>query len=185
VLLIGRLLEILSEPPRGAGPCPKWLVVLYHLANLAITVCYLLIPGIVLWYWRYRREGISPTKLWLVLAFLPVQALSRLVRVDGIAFPLVATLDVLAAAVTVNSVVWLRPKILHVLRLPSRDELHRLNNALQNKVYEVELLHMEERQRSAKLLAEVELLRRPAGPGWLREKHEALDRITAIIGGGR
>jgi hypothetical protein len=184
VPLIFRFLDTLSTPPRGAGPSSVWLAVLYHLANLVITVCYLAIPSIVLWYWRYRREGISPTALWMVLAFLPIQALSRLVRVDGIAFPLVATLDVVAAIVTVNSVIWLRPKILHILRLPSRDELHRLNNALQNKVLEVELLHMEERKRSASLLVEVELLRRPAGPGWLREKHEALDRITAIISKG-
>jgi methyl-accepting chemotaxis protein len=111
-----RLLDTLSMPPRGAGPSSVWLAVLYHLANLTITVCYLAIPGIVLYYWRYRREGISPRALWMVLAFLPVQALSRLVRVDGISFRVVATLDVLAAIVTVNSVYWLRPKILHILR---------------------------------------------------------------------
>jgi hypothetical protein len=180
-----RLLDTISTPPRGAGPSPAWLAVLYHLANLVITVCYLAIPGIVLWYWRYRREGISPTSLWMVLAFLPVQALSRLVRVDGIAFPLVATLDVMAAVVTVNSVYWLRPKILHILRLPSRDELHKLNDELQMKVLQIHTLHLDERERNARLLTEVERLKRappdPSDRSWLSAKHKALDRIAEMI----
>jgi hypothetical protein len=181
VRLIRWLLATCSEPPCGAGPCSVWLAATYHLSNLVITVCYLTIPGIVLWYWRYRRDGVSPLKLWMVLAFLPVQALSRLSRIDGIPFPVIVTLDVLAAVVTVNSVVWLRPKILHILRLPSRQQLHDLNDALQAKVLQVEIMHMEERKSNAALLAEVELLRRPIGPGWFQEKHAALDRITAII----
>jgi hypothetical protein len=180
-----RLLDTLSTPPRGAGPGPVWLAVLYHLANLTITVCYLAIPGIVLYYWRYRREGISPRALWMVLAFLPVQALSRLVRVDGISFSVVATLDVLAAIVTVNSVYWLRPKILHILRLPSRDELHRAKDALQSEVMKVHTLHLEEKERVARLLAEVERLKRappdPSDRSWLSAKHKALDRIAEVI----
>jgi hypothetical protein len=175
------LLAACSKPPCGADVCPPWLAATYHLANLAITVSYLAIPAIVLYYWRYRRDGIDPLKFWMVLAFLPIQALSRLSRIDGVPFPLIAALDVLAAAVTVNSVAWLRPKILHILKLPSRQELHDLNDALHTKMLEVQVLNMEERQKNAKLLAEVELLRRPAGPGWLTDKHAALDRITAII----
>jgi hypothetical protein len=181
VSLIRWLLATCSEPPCGAGPCSPWMAVTYHLANLVITVCYLTIPGIVLWYWRYRRDGIDPLKLWMVIAFLPVQAISRLSRVDGVPFLLIVALDVLAAAVTVNSVIWLRPKILHILRLPSRQQLHDLNDALQAKVWQIEAMHLEAQKKSAGLLVEVELLRRPAGPGWLHEKHAALDRITAII----
>jgi hypothetical protein len=180
-----RLLDTLSMPPRGAGPSSVWLAVLYHLANLTITVCYLAIPGIVLYYWRYRREGISPRALWMVLAFLPVQALSRLVRVDGISFRVVATLDVLAAIVTVNSVYWLRPKILHILRLPSRRELHDLNDALQIEVLKVHTQHLDEQEKNAKLLAEVEKLRYsvtdPSERSWIQAKHKALDRIVAVI----
>jgi hypothetical protein len=180
--LIRWVLAACSDPPCGSGPCPAWLAVVYHLANLLITACYLAIPGIVLWYWRYRRDGISSLNLWMVLAFLPVQALSRLSRVDGIPFPLIVTLDVLAALVTVNSVIWLRPKILHILRLPSRQQLHDLNDTLQAKVWQIEVMHMEERKKNTALLAEVDLLRRPTGPkGWLHEKHAALDRIVTII----
>jgi hypothetical protein len=175
------LLEIWTKPPCDAGSCSSWLAATYHLANFAITLCYLAIPGIVLWYWRYRRDGIDPWKLWMVLAFLPVQALSRLSRVDGVPFPLIVALDVLAALVTLNSVGWLPPKIKHLLKLPSRQELHDLNDALQTKVWQIEVMNLEERKRNAALLAEVELLRRPAGPGWLSEKHAALDRITSII----
>jgi hypothetical protein len=181
VPLIRWLLATCSEPPCGAGSSPAWLAATYHLANFAITLCYLAIPGIVLWYWRYRRDGIDPMKLWMVLAFLPVQALSRLSRVDGVPFPLIVALDCLAAVVTINSVGWLPPKIKHLLKLPSRQELHDINDALYTKVTEIHVLHAEERKRNANLLAEVELLRRPAGPGWLSEKHAALDRITAII----
>jgi hypothetical protein len=181
VNLFLRLLETWTTAPCGVGQCPAWLAVLYHVSNLVITICYLAIPCIVLYYWRYRRDGISPLNLWMVLAFLPVQAMSRLARIDGIVFPVVVTLDVVAAMVTVNSVAWLRPKILHILRLPSRQQLHDVNDALYTKVNEVHALHAEEQRKNARLLAEVELLRRPAGPGWLREKHDALDRITAII----
>jgi hypothetical protein len=175
------LLATCSAPPCGAGDCPAWLAATYHLANLLITACYLAIPGIVLWYWRYRRDGIDPWKLWMVLAFLPAQALSRLSRVDGVPFPLIVALDCLAALVTLNSVGWLPPKIKHLLLLPSRERLHDLNDQLQAKVWEIQVHHLEEQAKNAKLLAEVELLRRPAGPGWLGEKHAALDRITAII----
>jgi hypothetical protein len=181
VPLVRWLLDACSRPPCGADVCPAWLAATYHFANLAITVCYLAIPGIVLYYWRYRRDGIDPLHLWMVIAFLPAQALSRLSRIDGVPFPVIAVLDVLAAAVTVNSVGWLRPKILHILKLPSRQELHDLNDQLHTKVLEIELLNLEERRKNASLMAEVELLRRPAGPGWLKEKHAALDRITSII----
>lgn len=184
--LILRFLDTLSTPPHGVGgAAPAWLAVLYHLANLVITVCYLAIPGIVLYYWRYRREGISPVGLWMVLAFLPIQALSRMVRVDGISFRVVATLDVLAAVVTVNSVYWLRPKILHILRLPSRRELHDLNDALQMKVYEIRVLNLEERERNDRLLAEIERLKRappdPSDRSWLSAKHRALDHLAEVI----
>jgi hypothetical protein len=128
------LLATCSAPPCGAGDCPAWLAATYHLANLLITACYLAIPGIVLWYWRYRRDGIDPWKLWMVLAFLPAQALSRLSRVDGVPFPLIVALDCLAALVTLNSVGWLPPKIKHLLLLPSRERLHDLNDQLQAKV---------------------------------------------------
>jgi hypothetical protein len=186
--LLLKLLEVWSEPPCGARPCPAWLVVLYHLANLAITACYLAIPSIVLYYWRYRRDGIAPAKLWMVIAFLPAQALSRLVRIDGfsgIPFCVFAVLDTLAAVVTINSVVWLRPKILHILRLPSRDELHRLNNELHEKMLEIQVMHLEEQRKNATLLAEVEKFRRaPSGPAeqsWVMAKHAALDRIVDVI----
>jgi hypothetical protein len=134
VPLVRWLLDACSRPPCGADVCPAWLAATYHFANLAITVCYLAIPGIVLYYWRYRRDGIDPLHLWMVIAFLPAQALSRLSRIDGVPFPVIAVLDVLAAAVTVNSVAWLRPKILHILKLPSRQELHDLNDRLHTQV---------------------------------------------------
>jgi hypothetical protein len=169
------------------GQYPAWLAVLYHLANLAITICYLAIPGIVLYYWRYRRDGIDPLKLWMVLAFLPFQALSRLARIDGIVFPVVVALDVVAAMVTVNSVAWLRPKIIHLLRLPSRQQLHDLNDELYTKVNEVHVLHAEERGRNIRLLAEIERLKRmppdPSERSWLAAKHSALDRIAQVIKG--
>jgi hypothetical protein len=190
--LLSRLLEIWSTPPPGARPCPGWLVVLFHLSNLVISACYLAIPGIVLYYWRYRRDGVSPVKLWLVIAFLPVQALSRLARVDGFAgvpFCLFAILDTVAAIVTVNSVVWLRPKILHVLRLPSREALHDLNDRLQTKVMEIEILRLEEREKNARLMVEVERARRatpdPSERSWVLARHHALDRIVEVINEGR
>jgi hypothetical protein len=179
------LLATCSAPPCGAGDCPAWLAATYHLANLLITACYLAIPGIVLWYWRYRRDGISPLYLWMVLAFLPAQAMSRLSRIDGVPFPVIVALDVLAAVVTVNSVVWLRPKILHLLKLPSRQQLHDLNAALQVEVLKVHTMHLDERQKNAKLLAEVEKLRfsvtDPSERSWIQAKHKALDRIVAVI----
>jgi hypothetical protein len=187
VPLIRWLLETLTTAPRGEGPCPAWLAVLYHLANLVITCCYLAIPGIVLWYWRYRRDGISPLNLWMVLAFLPAQALSRLSRVDGVPFPPIAALDVLAALVTVNSVYWLRPKILHILKLPSRQELHDIAEALQVEALKVRVLHLDEQEKNAKLLAEVEKLRYsvmdPSERSWIQAKHKALDQIVKVIKG--
>jgi hypothetical protein len=156
VNLIRRFLEIWTTAPGGVGQYPAWLAVLYHLANLAITICYLAIPGIVLYYWRYRRDGIDP-------------------------------LDVVAAMVTVNSVAWLRPKIIHLLRLPSRQQLHDLNDELYTKVNEVHVLHAEERGRNIRLLAEIERLKRmppdPSERSWLAAKHSALDRIAQVIKG--
>jgi hypothetical protein len=110
------------------------------------------------------------------------QALSRLSRVDGVPFPLIVALDCLAAAVTVNSVGWLPPKIKHMLLLPSREELHDLNDALQMKVLQIHTSCIggagAERQAARRGRAA------PA-PGPARvaggEKHKALDRITAII----
>lgn len=179
------LFETCSAPPSGGRPCAPWLCWIFHGSNLVISLCYLAIPAMVLWYWRYRRDGISPLKLWMVIAFLPIQALSRLARVDGYGgfpFHLYTALDLLAALVTLNSLIWLRPKILHILMLPSRRQMHDLNDRLHVEVLEKEILRLEAVERNRRLLAEVERARHALGTQvWIADKQAALDRLAAII----
>jgi hypothetical protein len=174
--------------PGPAGRWPHWLSFAFHISNLVIALADLAIPVIILANWKYKREGIARRAIWTVLLYFPVKAASRLVRVLELLGPLyhlAVIFDVLTAALAVYAGMQLGPFLRHVLKLPSRDEVHKLNQSLQNKALEVQVLHLEEKERNARLLAEIGRLKRappdPSERSWLAAKHNALDRIAEVI----
>lgn len=178
------LLSTEMGPPGPAGDWPPWLSVLFHSSNLVIGICYLAVPAIILANWKYRRDGISGLRLWSVLAFLPAQAASRLARVFAIYGPaqrLTAILDFVAAVAAMACILNLRRKILHILRLPSRSQVHELNNRLQVQICEKEVLRLETEAKYEAIRREADLLRRAIqNQVWLVDTKEALARIEAI-----
>lgn len=178
------LLSTEMGPPGPGGRWSPWLSALFHGANLTIALGYAAVPWIILRTWKYRRDGISPLRLWGVMLFLPMQSLSRLARAftaSGAAVRLVTILDVLTAVTVVVSVVSLRPKILHILKLPSRAQIHDLNDRLQAQVWEKEAMRLEVEAKYDAIRREAVALRRALeSQVWLVDTKEALARIEAI-----
>lgn len=164
---------------------PLWLKVVFHGSNLIIAVSDFAVPAVILYHWKYRREGITSRAIWTVLAYFPVKALSRLVRafeIGGAPWHLAATLDAATAVLSAYAALQLGPFLRHVLLLPSRRQIHDLNDRLQTEVLEKEVMRLEVLERNRRLLAEVERARHALDTQvWLMDKRAALDRLAAII----
>jgi cell division protein ZapA (FtsZ GTPase activity inhibitor) len=172
-------------PPGLDGHWPFWLCFAYHASNFIIGVSDLSIPIVIVRNWAYKREGIARSALAAVLVYFPVKALSRLVRAAqlyGSPYHAMTVLDVMTAVLTVYCTIHLQPFLRTILRLPSRAELHEVKNALQNKVYEIQLLHNDVAAKNQALLKEIERARAAlSSQVWLGDKHAALDRMVTIL----
>jgi hypothetical protein len=172
-------------PPGLDGQWPLWLCLSYHVSNFVIGAADLVIPIVIVRNWAYKREGIARSAIFAILVYFPVKASSRLVRAAQIyssPYNAMTVLDVLTAVMTVYCTIHLQPFLRTILRLPSRAELHEVRNALQNKVYEIQLLHDQVAAKNKLLLAEIERARAAlSSQVWLGDKHAALDRMVTIL----
>lgn len=166
--MLSWLLDTSMGCPGKGGHWPLYLSILFHLSNLLIASAYLAVPIQVIRLWKYKRDGVKPTVLWSVLAFMPIMSISRLIRFFEIfaqPYRLTALLDLAAAAATWYAVLCLEPLARDVLRLPSRERFHDLVGQLN---HEVLLSHVREKE----VLARKEELR--------RQLAEALERVRDL-----
>jgi hypothetical protein len=167
------------------GKWPLWLCISYHVSNFVIGAADLVIPVVIVRNWAYKREGVARSALYAVLIYFPVKAASRLVRAAQIyssPYNAMTVLDVLTAVMSAYCTIHLQPFLRNILQLPSRAELHEVKNALQNKVYEIQLLHNDVAAKNQALLKEIERARAAlSSQVWLGEKHAALDRMVTIL----
>jgi hypothetical protein len=172
-------------PPGLDGQWPFWLCFAYHVSNFVIGAADLVIPLVIVRTWAYKREGVARSALYAILIYFPVKAASRLVRAAQIyssPYNAMTVLDVLTAVMSAYCTIHLQPFLRNILQLPSRAELHEVKNALQNKVYEIQLLHNDVAAKNQALLKEIERARAAlSSQVWLGDKHAALDRMVTIL----
>lgn len=176
--LIAWLTDRSMGSPGPAGDWPTWLSVLFPAANLVIGLADLAIPLIIFANWKYKREGIGRATIWTVLIYFPIKATSRFLRVTelfGPAYHATVIFDGLTAILSLYVDSRLGPFLRHVMMLPSRDEVHELNNRLN-----VELLDKQDRNERLMLALE-DAHRALESNVWLSEKHAKLDEIAAIV----
>lgn len=177
------------------GPDSSWPPLLagsFYAANLTIGIAQFSIPLLVILHWQYRRDGVSPWHFWSVMMFLPIMALSRLVRIFDVYGPfyhLIVVLDVATAVLSVYSVSRLRRLILHILKLPSREDLHALKDQLQREameraIREVEILKTKDVLRAKLAEAEdrvVQLTEERASSDWWRSRKQTLVELHGML----
>jgi hypothetical protein len=186
------LFDTSLDCPGHDGVWVAWLPILFHGSNLIIAACYLAVPVIILTTWKTKREGISRWRLWMVLAFLPAQSASQLaigLGFFGQPYRLITLLDCIAAVAVLTSVLSIRPKILHILKLPSREEIHEINGRLQAEILERELREHSLREARAAMQRKLEeaqerldeLVEERKNAEWWRSRKAALHEVNSLI----
>lgn len=158
-LVFGWLFDTSMGPPGPHGHWPLWLTIMFRGANLVTGLMLASFPILIIGVWSRRRQGISPLKFWLMCSFLPVLGLSRLVRAFdfwGPPYHLIAIADLCAACAV--AVWWLsfRPISKEILYLPSRANIHDINNKLNNATLELYFVKRDRDGRLADLTTRVE-----------------------------
>lgn len=183
------LFDTSMGPPGLSGSWPPWLTWLFHTSNLLTALCHFAVLAMVLAYGRFKGEGVTTRQLVLVSAFFPIAALSRLVRVIelwGSPYHLLTVMDTATALASMVSVYFLPPLIHNVLRLPSFEEIQRLNNELTRRVIEAELGRAQVVQQNQSLTDRLTAIERSLDTeGWTEEKKVALAEIRGMLAGRR
>lgn len=171
-------------PPGPSGHWPLWLTLLFHTSNFAIAAADMAVPAVILANWMYRRDGISRRAFWTVALYFPAKSLSRLARVaefSGPTYHLTAILDTLTAVLAVYSTAQLGPFLRHLLKLPSRAQIHDLANRLQAEISRKDLTYLKVKAQHDAIADELRAAREIiANKVWIADRQAALDRLDAI-----
>jgi hypothetical protein len=194
-LMSGILSWLLDRSMGQAGPDGRWspwLSWTFHGSNFVIACTFVAIPLIIAHHWRYKRDGLSTGMFLRGLSFFILQGFSRFLRTAAILGPfprLMAITDAVTAVAALYGVWQLSPLIVHILKLPSREEIHDLNGRLNGELLEkINLLEqITERKEALKVkLREAEdrvaeLTWKREADDWWRSRKQSLGEIDALL----
>lgn len=133
---------------------PGWsdgLKAIYIASSLAVAVSYLAIPAMLLALYRSKRQELpSP---WLLVTFAAFLALSATTYLSDVTvfwwapYRLYTLLRVLTGVVSLAAASVMPFVVKTLVKLPSREYVHALNNQLQARVWETELMRREAMER--------------------------------------
>lgn len=133
---------------------PGWtddLMSVYIASNLAIAVSYFAIPAMLVVLYRSKRQSLpSPWLLVLFASFIALSAITYLCDVTVFwwaPYRLYTLFRVLTAVVSLAAAAVMPFIIKTLVKLPCREYVHALNNQLQARVLETELMRLEALER--------------------------------------
>lgn len=153
---LSRLLAVKGYLPHGY--CLSWsstLVLTYVVSDLLIFLSYFSMPLALVYFARRRKDFPYRWLLWLFAAFIMACGMTHLMGAIVLWKPLYGLDALLKAATALASVVTafaLWPLIPHALKLPSPNQLRRINEELQSEI--AHRMRIEEELRKAKAAAE-------------------------------
>ncbi len=156
---LNRYLALSGYLPHGY--CISWskpLVLTYVLSDVLIFLSYFSMPVALGYFAQRRRDFPYRWLLWMFAAFIMACGATHLMGAIVLWLPLYridAFLKAVTAFVSVVTAVMLWPLIPHALKLPSPDQLRRVNERLQGEIEERK--RVEEALRLAKAAAEAGL----------------------------
>ena len=152
---LGRILAVNGLLPHGY--CINWsplLVSTYVTSDVLIFLAYFSMPVALAYFARRRVDFPYRRLLWMFAAFIMACGLTHLMGVVVLWQPLYgldAMLKAFTAFISVATAVMLWPLIPHALKLPSPDQLRRINLALQGEIAERKLAESALREREGQL----------------------------------
>ena len=153
---LSRLMSISGYLPHGY--CISWsptLLVTYVASDILIFLSYFSMPVAIGYFAQQRKDFPYRWLLWLFAAFIMACGATHLMGAIVLWQPMYgldALLKAITAVVSVVTAIALWPLIPHALKMPSHDQLRRLNEELQREI--VERKRVEEALRLAKEAAE-------------------------------
>ena len=153
---LSRLMSISGYLPHGY--CISWsptLLVTYVASDILIFLSYFSMPVAIGYFAQRRKDFPYRWLLWLFAAFIMACGATHLMGAIVLWQPMYgldALLKAITAVVSVVTAIALWPLIPHALKMPSHDQLRRLNEELQREI--VERKRVEEALRIAKEAAE-------------------------------
>ena len=153
---LSRLMSISGYLPHGY--CISWsptLLVTYVASDILIFLSYFSMPVAIGYFAQRRKDFPYRWLLWLFAAFIMACGATHLMGAIVLWQPMYgldALLKAITAVVSVVTAIALWPLIPHALKMPSHDQLRRLNEELQREI--VERKRVEEALRLAKEAAE-------------------------------
>lgn len=161
------------------------LKAVYVASNLSIALSYFAIPVMLLTLYRSKRQDLpSPWVLILFASFILLSGLAHLSNVTVFFWApnrLYTTIFAMTGVVSVVAAATLPGVVRVLVRMPSRDYVHSLNNQLHDKVLEIELINLQIAAERDAIRKELESAREALVPRvWVSETKLALDRIDAI-----
>ncbi|TRZ94620.1 MAG: PAS domain S-box protein, partial [Rhodocyclaceae bacterium] len=153
---LSRLLAVTGYLPHGY--CISWsptLLMTYVVSDILIFIAYFSIPVAIGYFAQRRKDFPYRWLLWLFSAFIMTCGVTHLMGAIVLWQPMYgldALLKAIAAIISVVTAIALWPLIPHALKLPSPDQLKRVNEELQREI--AERKRIEEVLRLAKGAAE-------------------------------
>jgi len=178
--------DFVTRAQCGPGWSPA-LKVLYIIPNVIIALCYWWIPVCGLYYWRKRREGIERQSgvLMLFVLFIFFCGVTHFLDVTVFGWApyrfYTLVLDI-TAVISVAAALKVRPFMLELLRLPSRQQIHDLNDHLQAEMIQKELAALVLQKKNETLAVQVQHLEQMLRTQiWLFDKDKTLRELTEIV----
>lgn len=172
-----------GEPGPG-GRWPAWLSAVFHGSNLVIAAVDFAIPLVILRYWKYRRDGVTPFQFWRTACFFPLVGISRLVRVLSIWGPaphLAAVVDCATAVLNLYCLGGVVPFVKHLLKLPSRGQMHYTLNRLQVEMTSKEIVLIRVEQGREEVQAKLREAEEHEASEWWRSRKQALAELGQML----
>ncbi|TRZ96961.1 MAG: PAS domain-containing sensor histidine kinase [Rhodocyclaceae bacterium] len=137
---LSRLMSVSGYLPHGY--CISWsptLLVTYVASDVLIFLSYFSMPVAIGYFAQRRKDFPYRWLLWLFAAFIMACGATHLMGAIVLWQPMYgldALLKAITAVVSVVTAIALWPLIPHALKLPSHDQLRRLNEELQKEIIE-------------------------------------------------
>lgn len=168
------------------GDWPLWMEYLYIISNILVAIAYFAIPFMAIILWKYKRNDVARGWILIIIAFFiffcGLTHLADVLVFYWAPYRFYALIDFLTAIFSVLTVIYLPPVILHLLKLPSRELIHQLNNELQTLYNNERLNRINSEEQNNKLKKEIiELKYIVETNRWFNEKDKALNVLNEML----
>jgi hypothetical protein len=168
---------------------PGWtstLIYLYKFSNLVIALSYFSIPAMLLAFWRKRRNDVGGMYILLLFSgFIFFCGITHLTDIIVFYWPayrfftLIVGITALASFLTACA---LPAVVLKMLKLPSREVIHAVNDQLQRLTWEQHLANIHLEERNAKLGDHIRHLEDMLETNaWMHDKSSAIKELKEML----